>query len=80
MEHLPKRPGEPDMTYADITKIRTKLGWEPSVPFEAGVEAMLTNIDLWRDAPVWDRESITDATKLWFKYLGDDSLAEDVVR
>jgi len=24
---------------------------------------------MWKDAPVWDRESIKDATKDWFQYL-----------
>ena len=28
--HLPKRPGEPDCTWADITKIKTQLGWSPA--------------------------------------------------
>src|SRR5205809_2140312 len=35
--HLPKRPGEPDCTWADISKIRRDLGWEPRVSFEQGV-------------------------------------------
>ena len=30
---------------------------------------MLTNIDDWKDAPVWDPESIDKATKSWFKFL-----------
>ena len=68
---LPKRPGEPDCTYADITKARQSLGWQPKVSLEEGVGLMLKNLDLWRDAPVWDVESITDATKDWFKYLAE---------
>jgi UDP-glucose 4-epimerase len=67
--HLPKRPGEPDCTWADISKISTELGWKPRVSFEEGVGRMLANIDYWRQAPVWDESSIAQATKEWFKYL-----------
>ncbi len=69
--HIPKRPGEPDSTFADISRIREKLGWSPSVSFEDGVAIMLENIDGWHDAPVWGPEAIADATQDWFKYLGD---------
>lgn len=68
--HLPKRPGEPDCTWADISKIRQDLGWQPRVTFQEGVAAMLANIDYWRDAPVWDAASIQEATKAWFAFLG----------
>jgi UDP-glucose 4-epimerase len=67
--HIPKRPGEPDCTWADTTRIRTELGWVPHVSFEDGVKAMLENIDYWREAPVWDPVSITEATKKWFTFL-----------
>ena len=68
--HLPKRPGEPDCTFADITKIKNMLGWVPKVSFEKGVQVMLDNIGYWRKAPVWSAEKIEVATKDWFKYLG----------
>jgi UDP-glucose 4-epimerase len=67
--HLPKRPGEPDCTWADISKISSELGWKPRVSFEEGVGRMLDNIDYWRQAPVWDESSIAQATSEWFKYL-----------
>lgn len=67
--HLPKRPGEPDCTWADISKISSELGWKPAVNFEAGVGRMLENIEYWRQAPVWDESSIAQATTEWFKYL-----------
>jgi UDP-glucose 4-epimerase len=70
--NIPKRPGEPDCTFADITKIHTMLGWSPRTSFEEGVEIMLRNLDLWADAPVWNPESIELATKQWFKYLGKE--------
>lgn len=67
--HLPKRPGEPDCTFADIGKIKNMLGWQPKISFEEGVGRMLEAIDQWRDAPLWDSESIAEATSGWFKYL-----------
>ncbi len=67
--HVPKRPGEPDCTWADIAKIRKQLGWQPQVSFEEGVSRMLQNIDYWREAPLWDPKSIDNATKTWFKFL-----------
>ncbi len=67
--HVPKRPGEPDCTMADITRIRTELGWAPTVRFEEGVRVMLERIDDWRSAPVWDASSIAEATRSWFTYL-----------
>lgn len=71
--YIPKRPGEPDCTYADISKIKKILGWNPKVPFEKGVKIMLENIEQWREAPVWDENSIKEATKDWFECLGDDN-------
>jgi len=66
---LPKRPGEPDCTWADITKIGRDLGWKQQVSFEDGVGQMLKNLDYWREAPVWDPVSIAGATKSWFTFL-----------
>jgi UDP-glucose 4-epimerase len=67
--YIPKRPGEPDCTFADITKIRRVLGWEPRVSFEEGVATMLQHIDSWRSAPAWTPETIAVATREWFQYL-----------
>ena len=36
----PKRPGEPDCTWADISKNSHDLGWEPKVDFAEGVNIM----------------------------------------
>jgi UDP-glucose 4-epimerase len=71
--HVPKRPGEPDCTWADTTKIREELGWAPQVSFEAGVAEMLKNIDYWREAPVWDPASIEQATRTWFAMLSGEA-------
>ena len=68
--YIPKRPGEPDCTYADISKIKKMLNWAPKVSFEEGVKIMLENIEQWRESPVWNESSIQTATQDWFKYLG----------
>jgi UDP-glucose 4-epimerase len=68
--HIPKRPGEPDCTFADVTRISEHLGWRAQTSLEDGVAQMLERIDDWRDAPVWDRESIATATQSWFAHLG----------
>jgi UDP-glucose 4-epimerase len=70
--HIPKRPGEPDCTWADISKIRRELGWEPKVSFAEGVRVMRQNIDHWRDAPVWTASRIAEATSAWFRVLGKE--------
>ena len=67
--YIPKRPGEPDCTYADISKIKKQLNWKPKISFEDGVIKMLENIDYWKNAPIWTPEKIDIATKDWFKYL-----------
>ncbi len=69
--YVPKRPGEPDCTWADIGKIEKELGWAPQVTFEEGVKRIFDNIDYWREAPLWSPETIAEATKTWFDYLGE---------
>jgi UDP-glucose 4-epimerase len=68
--YISKRPGEPDCTWADITKAKKLLNWQPKVSLEEGVGILLENIDYWREAPVWNEQSITKATEKWFEYLG----------
>lgn len=67
--YIPKRPGEPQFTWADNTRITTELGWAPEVSFEEGVGRMVDRIEDWRDAPLWDRDSIAQATRPWFAAL-----------
>ena len=67
--YIPKRPGEPDCTWADITKATKLLNWEPKVGLEEGVGILLNNMEYWVDAPLWDEKTIAKATKSWFKYL-----------
>jgi UDP-glucose 4-epimerase len=74
---IPKRPGEPDCTFADTTKIRGALGWEPRVNFETGVRRLLEHVEDWRDAPVWTPEAIAEATHAWFACLSPDAVARE---
>ena len=67
--HVPKRPCEPDCTWADVGKIRRMLGWKPEVSFPDGVKAMLGHIEDWRSAPLWTPEKIEVATRTWFEHL-----------
>ncbi len=67
--YIPKRPGEPDKTQADIRKIQKALGWRPKVIFAEGVKIMLENIDYWKKAPVWTPKKIRKETREWFRYL-----------
>lgn len=67
--YIPKRPGEPDCTWADIAKIKSMLSWQPKVSFKDGIGKIVRNINYWTDAPVWTPEKIKEATRDWFKYL-----------
>ncbi|MBK8759927.1 MAG: SDR family oxidoreductase [Sulfuritalea sp.] len=71
VEFIPKRPGEPDCTFADVGMIEKLLGWKARVSFEEGVGRMLERIEDWRDAPVWNPDTIDQATATWFRYLGE---------
>lgn len=73
VEYIPRRPGEPNCTYADITKIKKLIGWSPTIDLKTGVNEMLQNISAWSEAPIWDKLSIEQATESWFKYLGDNN-------
>jgi UDP-glucose 4-epimerase len=67
--YIPKRPGEPECTWADISKITKVLNWKPLVSFEDGVKMILQNISYWENAPLWDPKAIELATKTWFEYI-----------
>jgi UDP-glucose 4-epimerase len=68
--NIPKRPGEPDLTSANITKIKKELNWKPKISIKQGIKNLLNEINYWNDAPVWTPKKIKVATKDWFKYLG----------
>ncbi|MFA6636243.1 MAG: SDR family oxidoreductase [Candidatus Omnitrophota bacterium] len=69
--YIPKRPGEPDSTHAETSKIFSAFGWKALVPFERGVSLCLERIDHWKGAPVWTPVSIEESTRAWFKYLSE---------
>lgn len=66
---IPKRPGEPEITHADITKIKKYLKWKPMINIHEGINNLLDHIDYWKEAIVWNKSTIKKATKTWFKYL-----------
>ena len=68
--NIPKRPGEPNCTFADISKICDELSWSPKVGIEQGMRLIMSDLSFWKDAPIWDVKSIESATKDWFKLLG----------
>ena len=66
---IPKRPGEPDKSQADIKKITRRLKWKPKISLDKGIKLLLQNINDWKQAPVWTPKKISVKTRKWFKYL-----------
>ena len=71
IEYIPKRPGEPDCTHADVSKIKEYLGWEAKTSFPSGVKIMLDNLKDWENAPLWTSDTIKKETEDWFSKLSD---------
>ena len=69
--YIPKRPGEPDCTFADMKKIRKILKWKPKININQGIKKILSEIEYWKKAPVWTPKNISIETKDWFKYIKD---------
>ena len=67
--YIPKRPGEPDCTFANIEKIMNEIGWQPKISIEEGIKNLIKNIDYWKSAPVWTPEKIAIETEDWFKFI-----------
>lgn len=66
---IPKRPGEPLRSLADISKAKKHLKWKPKVEIYEGVSMLLKKIKDWKKAPVWTPKKIKKATKIWFQHL-----------
>ena len=66
---IPKRPGEPFITHANIRKIKTILSWQPKMTLENGIKNVLEHKAYWKNTILWNKNSIKKATKNWFKYL-----------
>ena len=67
--YIPKRPGEPNRSLANINKIKKQLNWKPKISIEEGVKMLLKEIHKWKDSPVWTPKKISKVTKTWFKLL-----------
>jgi UDP-glucose 4-epimerase len=67
--YIPKRPGEPKMTFANIQMAKKKLKWNPLISLKIGIKEVLENINYWKSAPLWNSNKIYKATKIWFQYL-----------
>ena len=66
---VPKRPGEPAITFADIRKIKKRVNWRPKISIEKGINLILNSINEWKGAPVWTPKKTKKATRKWFFYL-----------
>ena len=66
---MSKRPGEPFKTFANIIKVQKELNWKPRISFADGIKELLRNINYWKNAPLWNKIKIRNATKEWFRYL-----------
>tara|TARA_B100000989_G_scaffold298943_1_gene291244 strand:+ start:2750 stop:3739 length:990 start_codon:yes stop_codon:yes gene_type:complete len=69
IKYIPKRPGEPDMTFASVKKANKILGWKPKISFKKGLNLMLKDLKTWKKAPLWTTAKIKIATKEWFKFV-----------
>lgn len=67
--YLRKRPGEPKITHANISKIKKIIGWKPQISLKKGLEIIMKNKEEWIKAPLWTKTKINNATKTWFKYV-----------
>lgn len=65
IEYIPRRKGEPYCTWAYNENSKICLGWEPKVSLEEGIKEVMKNLDAWKDAPLWDKDSIKESVKEW---------------
>ncbi len=66
---IPKRPGEPNITFGNSLRFRKTFNWKPRIDIDTGIKFMLEDVKWLKNAPVWTKKKINKATKLWFKYL-----------
>ena len=68
-KYIPKRPGEPNITLANIKKAKKYLKWKPKIGLESGLKKVLAEKNYWKNAPLWTPKKIKVATKEWYQYL-----------
>ena len=66
---IPKRPGEPDITHANIKLVKNELNWRAKITIEKGISLILKDLKYWKKAPLWTPDKIKKATFEWFKYI-----------
>jgi len=66
---IPKRPGEPDITHANIKSVKNELNWRAKITIEKGISLILKELKYWKKAPLWTPDKIKKATVEWFKYI-----------
>jgi nucleoside-diphosphate-sugar epimerase len=55
IKRLPEQPGDAKRTYADISKARRMLGYEPEIPVQEGLQRFADWVDnYYADRPVLD--------------------------
>ena len=66
---IPRRPGEPFRSTANINKIKKTLKWKPKINLKQGISILMKDTSNWKNAPLWTPNKIKKATKEWFKHL-----------
>ena len=76
--YIPKRPGEPDRSLADITKIKKELNWKPTINIHDGVRELIKIIDNWKNAPVWTPKTIKKLQEFGLENLAKKNEAKNI--
>jgi UDP-glucose 4-epimerase len=42
--HTPRRKGDAEVTLADISRIRSEIGWSPTISFEDGLKDLVATM------------------------------------
>lgn len=66
------------MLICKIIKISTEVDWRPTLPFKNKAVMMVEQIDDWKYVPLWEADSIVEATQACFKYMGSDAVYNDL--
>ena len=50
---IKKRPGEPDCTFANVSKVKKLIKWKPKINIKKGIQYLIKDINYWKKAPIW---------------------------